>query len=195
MTSLDAIDIGGFREWLPLELDMERDQFVQSVVDHFADDPAGPETISAMAAGVAGLVDQVKALSDDQTLVLAAWILLPPGGNRLEILTVARFQAVRIRVGTTAEEMVEDLIDGAQLHQPVHVEQIETPSGPAHLVRIRTYAESDQGTDLQEAICIFWLPEDENFALAMVTLPIDDLVVASDASQALVGLAQTVKGV
>ncbi len=194
MTDLDAIDIGGFREWFPLELEMDPDQFVETIVDHFADDPAGPDILRPMAIGVAGLVQQVKSLSDDQSLLLAAWALLPPGGNRLELLTVARLEAVRIRMGTTSDEMVEDLIQGSQLHQPVHVEQIETSSGPAWLVRIRTYSTTDHGTALEESICIFWLPEGENYAVVLVTLPISDLVVASDAAQALVGLAQSVKG-
>lgn len=190
-----AIDIGGFREWFPLELHMEHDEFVQHVVDHFSDDPSSPDTIRAMAAGITGLTEQLLATNDDQSLLVGAWLLLPPGGDRLEIRTVARLQAVRIRVGTTPEEMIEDLIDGAQLHQPVHLEQIDTASGPARLVRIRTYTTSDHGIDLQETVCVFWLPEDENYAVALVTLPIADLVLAADVSSALVGLAKTVKGI
>lgn len=191
---IQGIDIGGFREWFPLEFDMAGDAFADHVVEHFADDPAPPETIRAMATGITGITEHLATLNDDQSLILGAWLLLPPGGNRLEIRAVARLEAVRVRMGTTPEEMIEDLISGSQLHQPVHVEELETASGPARLVRVRTYSTSDHGIDLQETICVFWLPEGENYAVALVTLPLDDLVLAADVSSALAGLARSVKG-
>lgn len=193
--SPDDISIGGFREWFPLELHMSPEEYADHVVEHFDEDPTPEGLLRAMAAGLTHMTEQLKAMDDDQTLLLAAWVLLPPGGVRLDVRTVARLQAVRVPVGMTPDEMVADLIDGAQLHQPATVEEIATASGPAHLVRVRTYEEAEHGLDLREVSCIFWLPADENFAITLTTLPMDDLVLASDAAGALVGLAETVKGV
>lgn len=190
----DGIDVGGFREWFPLELEMSDEDYIDFTVDHFADTSTSPETTRAVAVGLTGLIEQLKALDDDQTLLLAAWVLLPPGGTELEILTAARLQAVRIREGTTPAELVEDLISGADLHQPIHLEDLATASGPAQLVRARTYSTSDHGIDLQEVVCVIWLPEGQNYGIVLATLPMDDLVLASDAAGALAGLAATVTG-
>lgn len=190
----DEISIGGFREWFPLEPDMDADQYADHVVAHFDEDPTPEPTLRAMATGLSRLAEQLRAQDDEETLLLAAWILLPPGGRRLDVRTVARLQAVRIPVGMTPDEMVADLVEGAQLHQPATVEEVSTASGPAHLLRVRTYQEAEHGLDLQEVACVFWLPADENFALVLATLPMDDLVLAADAASALTGLAETVKG-
>lgn len=189
------IDVGGFREWFPLELEMDPDEYADSVVAHFEDDRTPSDVLRLMAAGLTGLANQLKEGVDDDTLLLAAWVLLPPGGTTLEIRTVARLQAVRVRMGMTPGEMVDDLVSGSDLNQPPLVETISTASGPATSVRIRTVQASENGTDLFDTACVFWLPEGENYAVALLTLPIGDLVVASEAAQALAGLAESVKGV
>lgn len=190
----DYLDVGGFREWLPLELDLDGDQYVESVVDHFTDDPTDPAVLRAMATGLVAVAAQLKALNDEQTLVLGGWVLLPPGGERLEPRTVARLLAVRVPEGITIDELVADLIHDAPLHQPIQRETISTASGPAELVRARTYETTEHGIDLQETVCVLWLPSGENYAIVLATLPIDDLVVAADAVPALTGLAESVKG-
>jgi hypothetical protein len=191
----DSLDIAGFREWLPIELAMDPAEYVESIVDHFSADPAGPETIRAMAQGLTSLSRQLTDLDDEETLTLAAWALLPPGGDQLVLQTVARMQLVRIYAGMTADELVADMIGNLPLHQPIGIDTLDTASGPAQLVRVRTYETTPEGTNIQETVCVFWLPEGENYAVVLVTLPIDDLVVASDAARALAALAETVKGI
>lgn len=190
----DYLDVGGFREWLPLEMELDADQYVESVVDHFVDDPADPAVLRAMAAHLATMAAQLRDMNDDQTMVLGGWVLLPPGGRRLEPLTVARLLAVRVPQGITTSELVADLIHDAPLHQPIEAETITTASGPAELVRVRTYETTEHGVDLSETICVLWLPSGENYAIVLATLPIDDLVVAADAVPAITGLAESVKG-
>jgi hypothetical protein len=193
-TEPEYLDIGGFREWLPLELELDSDQYVESVVEHFADDPTDPSVLRAMATGLVAVAEQLSAMNDDQTLILGGWVLLPPGGERLVPRTVARLMAVRVPEGITPDELVADLIQDAPLHQPIHLETIQTASGPAQLVRARTYETAEHGVDLQETICVLWLPPGENYAVVLATLPIDDLVVAAEAASALTGLAESVKG-
>ncbi|WP_129185289.1 hypothetical protein [Aeromicrobium fastidiosum] len=189
-----ALSVGGFREWFPLALDTDPDEYADMVVEHFADDPTPPETLRMVAAGLTGLTEQLTEALGDTTLLLGAWVLLPPGGRTLDIRTVARLEAVRVRPGTTPAEMVADLVSESQLHQPPNVEQIETASGVATLLRNRTYSTTDHGTELQEVVCIFWLPADENYAIALTSIPMTDLVMAADVSDAMIELARSVKG-
>lgn len=191
----DDLNIGGFKEWLPLALEDEPEEFVDTLVAHFGDDPAGPKTIRAMSIGLTVLTRQLLDMNDDQTLTLAAWVLLPPGGERLDPQAVARLVAVRVPAEMTTGELVADLVDGMPLHQPLHVETISTASGPAELVRARTYTTTEHGVDLHESVCVLWRPADENYVLALASLPIDDLVVASDASHAMSALAETISGI
>jgi hypothetical protein len=192
--ALENIEIGGFAEWLPLPLD-GAPSAVDEMVDHFADDPAGPTTIRAMATQLAELGRQLGASSDDDSLMIGAWSLLPPGGRRLELRALVTMTCQRVAEGATPGEVVEQMCSEVDLHQPPDVEEIETASGPGHMVRLRHVVSQSGGVDVSEMVLCFWLPETlPGVAVVLSSMLIPDLVVAAEVAGYLRPLAASVAG-
>lgn len=191
----EGIEIGGFREWLPIPLEGRKKDFVKEMVAHFADDPASPRTIRSMAAALADLGSQLVEASNDDSLMISAWSLLPPGGDRLELRGMVTMVCQRVAENITPDQLIEQMCGEIELYQPPEVEVLDTKSGPAHLVRLRQYQEQDGSLDLSEIVLCFWLsPELPGVAVLMTSMPMPDLVAAADLADAFRPLAESVSG-
>lgn len=188
---IENLEFGVYPEWLALPIEQPTDSLVEDIVSRFGDDPKPVETKRAIATGLATLRSQVVDVSNARMQVFTAWVLLPLGGKILSPQAAAYGALVPAPPGTTPAEFVEAIIDGASLHQPIDLQELPTPLGTAHVVRARHFATTDHGVNLSETVSVFWLPEDDDVAILMASLPVDDLVLASDVASALIGLAET----
>lgn len=188
---IDSIEFGTFEEWLELPLDLPRDVLADSIFERFRDDPKPKKVKRQVAQGLCDLRDQMAGATNESMGVFAAWVLLPSGGQRLTVEAAAMGALFPAAPGATAAEFVESFIAGAALHQPVELSEMATPLGTAHVLRARTYKEALHGIELAETVTVFWLFDDAEHAVALTTLPMDDLVLASDVASALKGLART----
>ncbi len=187
------LEIGGFAEWLPLDLEQPLD-VTGAIADQFADSGEPPALVAAVAGRLAVLAAQLRDLGSEERLMLRAWALLPPGGKVLAPRAVATLSAVPIAPGTDDGGFVDELVFGTQLYQPVDVEQIATDAGPAQCLRVRSYDGAGDELRLDETVSVFWLRPGDGVALLLTTLPIDDLVLAADVRDALVELATSFRG-
>lgn len=188
---IDGVQFGVFDEWLQLPLDEPDESLARSLRQRFPDDPRPRKILKQMAQTLCTLRNQLAALSDETTTVFGAWLLLPPGGKTMDV-DAAVFGALQaVPVGTTADEFVELLLDGAPLHQPIDLHDVATPLGTARVVRARTFRETFHGVEIAESIVVFWLPDDSDRAIVLRSLPMDDLVQAARVAPALTALAQT----
>ncbi|KAA1378297.1 hypothetical protein [Aeromicrobium fastidiosum] len=188
---IEQLEFGVYPEWLALPVDQPADALVADIVARFAGDPKPADVKQTVAEGLASLRSQVVDAAGDQLQVFTVWVLLPLGGELLSPRAAAFGAVAAIERGTTPMELVESLIGDAPLHQPVDLQELATPMGPAHVMRARTFATTEHGINLSETTTVAWLPDDDDIAIVLTTLPVDDLVLASDASSALVGLAET----
>lgn len=188
---IDNLEFGVYPEWLALPLDQSAESLTADIVASFADDPKPDEAKRAVASGLATLRSQIVDVSSERMQVFMTWVLLPLGGKILSPQAAAYGALVPAPPGTSPSEFVEAIIDGAALHQPVDLQELSTPLGTAHVVRARTFERTDHGVKLSETVSVFWLPEDDDIAILLSSLPVDDLVQASDVASALIGLAET----
>lgn len=184
----------GFAPWLPLPLDGDVEGFVAMVDEHFVDDPAPQAFLRAAAETLAGVGRQVAEQADDGYLPIAAWVLLADRGRRLEPPTLLTFGAHRVEPGSTANDFIEQMCAEIDLYQPPSVQDLDTASGPAALVRLRRYTGEDTAIELSEIVSVLWMADTMDLAYVMSTTPIEDLVLAADVADAVVPLARSVSG-
>jgi hypothetical protein len=188
---IDGLQFGVFPEWIELPLDDSPDELTARLMARFSEDPKPEPVKRTIAEGMAMLRTQLVSASDGQQQVFSAWLLVPRGGTLLTPVAAAFGAIVSVDRGTTPSEFVDTLIDGAPLHQPVDLTELATPLGRAHVVRGRTYAMTEHGKSLSETVSVFWLPVDDDIAVVLTSLPVDDLVLAADVASAMRGLAET----
>lgn len=188
------IGFGGFAPWLPLPLDGDAQGFVSMVEELFVDDPVPAELKRASAVTLADVGRQVAEQKDDGYLPIAAWVLLADQGRRLDPQTLLTFGASRVEPGSTANDVVERMCDEVDLYQPPVVEDVETASGAATLVRLRRHTSDGPNVLLSELVSVFWMSDTMDVAFVMSTTPIDDLVLAAEVVDAVVPLARSATG-
>lgn len=197
MTSTDPeaeLGFAGFAPWLPLPLDGDVDGFVAMVDGHFPDDPAPAQFRRAAAEALAGIGQRVAEQGDDGYLPVSAWVLLADQGRRLEPQTLLTFGAHRVEAGSTANDFIDRMCAEVELYQPPSVEDVETASGLATLVRLRRYTGEQPDVELSEIVAVLWMSDTMDVAYVMSTTPIDDLVLAADVADAVVPLARSATG-
>lgn len=188
---IENIAFGGFRQWLPLDLDVEPADQAQRISTQFEDAPSDPDVRDRIAILLATAAVQARAVTPTGSVTLLGWALLDDDGQRLAPLAVVFARLVRTQPATTFPQLVERLVGDEQLYQPVELDQVQTPHGEAHVARVRTYEERDHGQVVHESISIVWLLPDD-VALLLQTNPLDDMVLAGRVCDALVELAGTV---
>lgn len=188
------VEFGGFAPWLPIPLDGDVDGLVALVDELFVDDPASAEVKRASAAALAGIGRQVSEQADDEYLPVAAWVLLADEGRRLDPLAVVTFGALQTPPGFTTTDVIEQMCSEVDLYQPPAITDVETLSGPSTLVRLRRYTGEGADQLLSEIISVIWMSRSMDLAFVLGTTPIDDLVLAAHVGDAMVPLAQSVKG-
>ena len=190
----DSVVFGGFRQWLPLDLDVEATSQAARIAALYADDGTPPDVREHISHLLATVAVQARESGAPGTAVICSWALLDDDGQRLAPITFAFARLVRVDPGTTFDQVIEQLTTGVTLYQPIDVADLDTPLGQAKRVRVRTYVETDQGLLIREAITVAWMLSVDGPALLLQTHPLDDLVLAGDVSRAVTELAQTVEG-
>lgn len=188
---IENLEFGVYPEWLALPVDQSAESLAVDILARFADDPKPDHVKQTVAEGLATLRSQIVDSTSDRMRAFTVWVLLPLGGKLLSPQAVAFGALVKADPGTEPSEFVDTIIDGAQLHQPIDLQELETPLGTAHVVRARTFVTTDHGVNISETASVFWLPEDDDIAILLTSLPVDDLILASDVATALIGLAET----
>ena len=194
-SAAEGIEIGGFREWLPLPLDGVGADYVDEMVEHFAQDTISRDTVRRMVAALVGVGQQLADTSDDDALMIGAWTLLPPGGDQLELRGLVTMTCQRVAESTTAEEYIEQMAREVRLFQPPEVSVLDTKSGPAHMVRLRQHEDSHGSVAISEIAVCFWLPAAlPGVAVVLSSTMTPDLIAAADLAQAMQPLAESVRG-
>lgn len=193
-----ALEVDGFRAWLPLPTEPSLTEFLGTVLELVDLDPRPRDVIEAIGTELHDLGVDLVSRSDDETLYLASWVLLPTDGRVLDVRGLVTLCCVRITPDTTPTDFVEHLASEVNLYQPPVMETIDTRSGPATLVRLRQFVEHENqpGGDLalSEVVLIFWLDAELGVAYELTSLPMPDLVSAADLADHLVPLAASVRG-
>lgn len=183
------VENDGFAPWLPLPLKGDHDSFLALIDEHFSNDPIGPELRHASTVLLTGIGDHVAATSDDGYLPMAAWAYLAHDGRHLDPLSLLMLGATGVEPGATSTDVVEQMCSEVNLYQPPALQEIETRSGLATLVRLRRYTGDPLHIDISGLVAVIWMSSILDIAYVMSTTPIDDLVLAADIADSVVPLA------
>lgn len=198
MSELD-VTVGADARWVPLLLDSAQD------VDAWAEqtarkafalrDVAQPEVdeLGHVSALLAGLARRTAALGeqtgDVPVLTAGAWVLAPD--EHFHPLTVATLRVQPLDHDAVTDDVVAAVVQGAERHGPVEVEELATPSGPALRVTWRPVSRDSGEAEVDEQQAVLW-PWPEHGLLLVLSSWWTDLVAAGRYSDALDDLAQLV---
>lgn len=195
---MNEIESEGHRNWVPLPMDQSPEQVGAALHRRFGP-PAGTVdevldlNLSAAQGVAANLQRQAAASIDDGVVVCAGWVLvLEP--SRFEIRAVAVMRAMAVVPGTSADDLIQDLLGEEVRHGEPLVEEFETWSGEAFAIRYRPVVEVDGEREVHQVNAVLWDRAEQGIAYVL-SCYVDNLIEANEVGDLLDELAAGMKGI
>lgn len=184
-------------QWVPLPLDGDVDDEAAGLVQLMIGHSASPSLLAETTAWIAGTTRLVRREVDRVRTELlrptfAAWVLLPEP-RLLRPGPVAYLHAGPLEPGGTDDDALACVVDlSAELHGRLDVEELDTLSGPALLIRRRPVRVVEGVRAVDEQRLVLWArPELE--LVVHLSLYVVDLVEGGRADGPLRELAASLR--
>jgi hypothetical protein len=184
------ITVAGHAQWLPLLLEGDLEEGVRAQVVDLIGETADPERVDDVVDVVSGVTRLTRAAAEpgEGVLTLAAWMHLEVPGL-LEPGQVALLRLHALDEGTTLDDVLHGLVgDPAARFGPVSVDDLDTASGRAAVVRHRPVDESVEPRAVHQSVAVVWHRPEDRVAFVLSTYS-TDLVAAAPLGAALLELA------